>query len=88
MTGFRVLTGGSRVALPRHRTLRATMDWSYGLLAEPERILLRRLAVFAGGWTLEAAEAVCGGDGIPEAEVLDLLAGLVDKSLVVLEWPR
>ena len=84
---LRVLTGGSRVALPRHRTLRATMDWSYGLLAAPERILLRRLAVFVGGWTLEAAEAVCGGDGIPEAEVLDHLAGLVDKSLVVLEWP-
>ena len=84
---FRVLTGGSRVALPRHRTLRATMDWSYGLLAAPERILLRRLAVFVGGWTLEAAEAVCGGDGIPEAEVLDHLAGLVDKSLVILEWP-
>ena len=83
---FRVLTGGSRVALPRHRTLRATLDWSYGLLAEPERILLRRLAVFVGGWTLEAAEAVCGGDGIPEAEVLDHLAGLVDKSLVILEW--
>jgi predicted ATPase/DNA-binding XRE family transcriptional regulator len=83
---LRVLTGGSRIALPRHRTLRATLDWSYGLLAEPERILLRRLAVFAGGWTLEAAEAVCGGDGLPEAEVLDRLASLVDKSLVNLEW--
>ena len=83
---LRVLTGGSRIALPRHRTLRATLDWSYGLLAEPERILLRRLAVFAGGWTLEAAEAVCGGDGLPEAEVLDHLASLVDKSLVILEW--
>ena len=83
---FRVLTGGSRIALPRHRTLRATMDWSYSLLAEPERILLRRLAVFVGGWTLEAAEAVCGRDGIPEEEILDHLAGLVDKSLVILEW--
>ncbi len=84
---LRVLTGGSRIALPRHRTLRATLDWSYGLLAEPERILLRRLAVFAGGWTLEAAEVVCGGDGLPEAGVLDHLAGLVDKSLVTLELP-
>ena len=84
---FRVLTGGSRVALPRHRTLRATIDWSYGLLSEPERVLLRRLAVFTGGWTLEAAEAVCSGDGVPEGEVLDLLAHLVDKSLVILEWP-
>jgi predicted ATPase/class 3 adenylate cyclase len=82
---FRVLTGGSRVALPRHRTLRAAMDWSYGLLEEPERVLLRRLAVFAGGWTLETAETACGGDGIPEAEVLDTLAGLVDKSLVILD---
>jgi non-specific serine/threonine protein kinase len=85
---LRVLTGGSRVALPRHRTLRATLDWSYGLLAEPERILLRRLAVFVGGWTLEAAEAICGGDSLPEAEVLDYLASLVDKSLVILEWPN
>ena len=84
---FRVLTGGSRVALPRHRTLRATIDWSYGLLAEPERVLLRRLAVFTGGWTLEAAEAVCSGEDVPEGEVLDLLAHLVDKSLVILEWP-
>jgi predicted ATPase/DNA-binding XRE family transcriptional regulator len=84
---FRVLTGGSRVALPRHRTLRATIDWSYGLLAEPERALLRRLAVFTGGWTLEAAEAVCNGEGVAEGEVLDLLAHLVDKSLVILEFP-
>ena len=84
---LRVLTGGSRTALPRHRTLRATLDWSYGLLPEPERVLLRRLAVFMGGWTLEAAEAVCGGDGTPESEVLDHLAGLVDKSLVTLELP-
>jgi predicted ATPase/transcriptional regulator with XRE-family HTH domain len=84
---FRVLTGGSRLALPRHRTLRATIDWSYGLLTEAERDLLRRLAVFAGGWTLEAAEAVCSGDGVAEDEVLDLLARLVDKSLVILEFP-
>jgi len=62
--GFSMLTGGSRTALPRQQTLRATLDWSYDLLDEPERVLLRRLAVFAGGWTLEAAEAVAAGDGI------------------------
>src|SRR5205085_4041472 len=59
---FRLLTGGSRTALPRQQTLRALIDWSYDLLAEQERTLLRRLGVFAGGWTLEAAEAVCGDD--------------------------
>src|SRR4029077_21077644 len=69
---FRLLTGGSRTALPRQRTLRALIDWSYDLLSEPERSLLRRLSVFAGGWTLEAAEAVCAGDGVEEWEVLDL----------------
>src|SRR5262249_30806960 len=58
-----LLASGSRTALPRHQTLRASMDWSYGLLSEPERCLLRRLSVFAGGWTLEAAEAVCSDDG-------------------------
>ncbi len=57
---FRLLTGGSRAALPRHQTLRALIDWSYRLLSEPERILLRRLSAFAGGWTLQAAERVCG----------------------------
>ena len=61
------------------------MDWSYALLAEPERVLLRRLAIFAAGWSLEAAEAVCGGTGL-EGEILDLLAELVDKSLVVAGW--
>jgi non-specific serine/threonine protein kinase len=79
---FRFLTGGSRGALPRQQTLRATLDWSYALLAEPERALFRRLAVFAGGFSLEAAEAVgapAGGD------TLDLLTQLVDKSLVVAE---
>lgn len=60
---FRLLTGGSRTALPRQRTLRGAIDWSYDLLSEPERQLLRRLSVFAGGWTLEAAEAVCAGEG-------------------------
>jgi len=80
---FRLLTGGSRSALPRQQTLRAAMDWSYDLLSEPERILLRRLSVFAGGWTLEAAEAVCSTDLIQPADVLDLLGRLVDKSLVL-----
>jgi predicted ATPase/DNA-binding SARP family transcriptional activator len=75
---FRLLTGGARTALPRYRTLRGTMDWSYDLLTEPEQILLRRLAVFRGGFTLSAVETVCEGD-------LDLLAQLVDKSLVAVE---
>ena len=82
---FHLLTGGGTLALPRHQTLRATLDWSHDLLSESERALLRRLAVFAGGWTLEAAEAVCGL--VDERDqVLDAMAGLVDKSLVVLEW--
>jgi non-specific serine/threonine protein kinase len=80
---FHLLTGGSRTTLPRQQTLRATMDWSYDLLPEDERTLLRRLAVFAGGWTLDAAEAVCGAGGIEPAEVLDLLTRLLDKSLVM-----
>lgn len=80
---FRLLTGGSRTALPRQQTLRALIDWSYNLLSEPEKILFRRLAVFAGGWTLEAAESVCSGVGIAPEDVLDLMAHLVDKSLVV-----
>ena len=84
---FRLLTGGSRTVLPRHQTLRALIDWSYRLLTEPERIVLRRLAVFAGGWTLEASEAVCAGDGIDAQDMLDVLTRLVDKSLVVLD-PR
>jgi predicted ATPase/class 3 adenylate cyclase len=79
---FRLLTGGSRTALPRQQTLRALIDWSYDLLSEAERTLLRRLSVFAGGWTLEAAEAVCAGEEIEEREVLDLLGHLVDKSLI------
>lgn len=79
---FRLLTGGARTALPRQQTLRATIDWSYDLLNEAERTLLRRLSVFAGGWTLEAAESVCAGDGVDESEVLDLLSRLTDKSLV------
>ncbi|HKV44222.1 MAG TPA: AAA family ATPase, partial [bacterium] len=82
---FALLTQGERAALPRHRTLRAAMDWSYHLLPEAERALLRRLAVFAGGWTLEAAEAVCATDGAVGFYVLDLLTQLVLKSLVLID---
>jgi predicted ATPase/DNA-binding SARP family transcriptional activator len=89
---FRLLTGGSRTALPRQQTLRALMDWSYNLLSEPERTLLRRLSVFAGGWTLEAAEAIGATeddvDVIHSDDVLDLLTQLVNKSLVIVERPR
>src|SRR5215207_1662958 len=80
---FGLLTGGSRTALPRQRTLRATIDWSHELLSEKEQVLFRRLSVFAGGFTLEAAEAVCGGEDLERGEVLDLLTSLVDKSLVL-----
>jgi predicted ATPase/class 3 adenylate cyclase len=80
---FRLLAVGSRTALPRQQTLRALIDWSYDLLSEPERVLMQRLSVFMGGWTLAAAEAVAMGDGIEAHEVLDLLTALVDKSLVI-----
>jgi predicted ATPase/class 3 adenylate cyclase/Tfp pilus assembly protein PilF len=82
---FRLLTGGSRTALPRQQTLRAMMDWSYELLNEHERTLFRRLAAFAGGVTLEAAEAVCADEQIPSHQILDLLTNLVSKSLVIFE---
>jgi len=82
---FRLLTGGSRTALPRQQTLRALIDWSYDLLDDNQKVLLRRLSVFAGGWSLSAAEAVCAGGEVQEWEVLDLLAALVDKSLVTVE---
>ena len=80
-----LLVGGNRTAEPRQQTLRATLDWSHELLSEPERKLFGRLSVFAGGWTLEAAEEVCSGDGMERDGVLDLLSNLVDKSLVVAE---
>jgi predicted ATPase len=80
---FRLLGQGSRAPLERHQTLQAVIDWSYQLLSDDERTLLRRLSVFAGNWTLEAAEAICVGDGLQESEVLDLMARLIDKSLVV-----
>ena len=82
---FNILTGGSRTALPRQQTLRALIDWSYDLLAPAERTVLARLAIFVGGWTLRAAETVCALEAIGEEDVLDHLASLVDKSLVVAE---
>jgi predicted ATPase/class 3 adenylate cyclase len=82
---FRLLTGGNRMGLPRHQTLTALIDWSYDLLSEPERILLRRLSVFQGGCTLEAVETVCTATLLESWEALDLLFRLVDKSLVVYE---
>lgn len=88
---FRLLTGGSRTALPRQQTLRALVDWSYDLLSAREVTLFRRLGVFAGGWTLAAAEEVTSDEGAPSVggidanEVLDLLSGLIDKSLVVVD---
>lgn len=82
---FTLLTGGSSADLPRHQTLRALLDWSYALLNNKEKALLCRLSVFAGGWTLEAAEAVGVGTNVEDSEILDLMTSLVDKSLVVAE---
>ena len=82
---FRLLTGGSRTALPRQQTLRSLIDWSYDLLHELDKLLLQRLSVFAGGWTLAAAEQVCAGEGVADGEILDLLTSLSDKSLVAAE---
>jgi predicted ATPase/DNA-binding SARP family transcriptional activator/DNA-binding CsgD family transcriptional regulator len=82
---LRLLTAGSRTASPRQRTLRGTLDWSYALLSEPERRLFCRLSVFAGGWPLEAAEAVGAEVDTEKGDILDLLSRLVDKSLVVAE---
>jgi predicted ATPase len=80
-----LLTAGSRTAAARHRTLRATLQWSHGLLDEQEQELFRRLSMFAGGWDLEAAEAVGAAEPAEAGRVLDLLSGLVEKSLVVAE---
>ena len=82
---LRLLASGTHSVLPRHRTLRAAIDWSYQLLDEPERILLRRLALFVGSWTLDGAERIVTGDGIGAAEVLDLLTSLIEKSLIIAE---
>jgi tetratricopeptide (TPR) repeat protein len=81
---FRLLTGGSRAVLPRQRTLRAVVDWSWDLLSEPERAAARRLAVFTAGITPDSAVAVCAGPDVDADDVLDLLAALVDRSLLVL----
>jgi predicted ATPase/DNA-binding winged helix-turn-helix (wHTH) protein len=80
---FALLTDGSHAALSRHRTLRSMLDWSYDLLTEREQAMLRRVAVFAGGWTLAAAEQVCAGDGIEASDVIEQLTSLIDKSLVM-----
>jgi len=82
---FKLLSGGSRTAQPRHQTLRALIGWSYDLLSEGERSLLRQSAIFRGAWTLEAAESICIDERFADRDVLDLLAALVDKSLVVVE---
>ena len=82
---FRLLTSSDRMASPRQQTLRALLDWSYELLTQAEKSMMRTLSVFAGGWTLEAAERVCDGDALEQDEVLDLIASLCDKSLVVVE---
>ena len=79
---FQLLTGGPRTALPRHQTLAATVEWSHGLLSPEERALFRRLSVFSGGFSLDAAEAVCSDEGSHEPVALDLLGQLVDKSLI------
>lgn len=85
---FQLLTVGSRTAPPRQQTLLSTLDWSYTLLSEKEQKVLQRLSVFAGSVTLEAAEAVCAGEGVETAEVLDMLFQLVNKSLVISDQPE
>jgi predicted ATPase/DNA-binding SARP family transcriptional activator len=80
---FRLLTGGSRTALPRHRTLRSVIDWSWELLTDAERMVLRRLSAFSGGASLEAAERVCAGEAVEAGQVLELMTALTEKSLVV-----
>jgi predicted ATPase/DNA-binding CsgD family transcriptional regulator len=82
---LRLLVDGSRTAPARHQTLQAAIDWSYGLLSEPERLLLDRLSVFAGGFGADSVQAIVAGDDLAKADVLDLLGGLVEKSLVVAE---
>src|SRR6202011_4088486 len=80
---FKLLTGGSRSAVPRQKTLSALIDWSYDLLTSQEQTLFNCLGIFAGGFSLDAGAAVCAGEGIHEVDILDLLSSLTDKSLVV-----
>lgn len=82
---FRLLTGGTRSALPRHQTLQALIDWSYNLLTPPEKTLLQRLSVFSGSWDLEAAEQVAAGSRIVPGDVVDLMGQLVEKSLILVD---
>jgi predicted ATPase len=82
---FALLTDGSPTALPRHRTLRSMIDWSYDLLTDVEQTMLRRVSVFAGGWTLATAEDACSGDGVERSNTIDLLASLADKNLIGIE---
>lgn len=83
---FRLLTGGDRTALPRQQTMRAAIDWSYDLLSEEERTIFRRLAIFQGGWTLEAASDICSDDLLDEFKIFDIISSLVNKSLVMVEF--
>ena len=85
---FNLLTGGSRTALPRQQTIRASIEWSWNLLTDPEKILLRRLSVFAAGWALGSAESVCNGNGVDSSHVLGLLTQLVKKSLVIVSQDK
>jgi predicted ATPase/class 3 adenylate cyclase/DNA-binding CsgD family transcriptional regulator len=85
---FRLLTGGARTAVRRQQTLRASVDWSHALLSEPERVLFRRLAVFFGGFDLDAVQAIAGSSDMPRYQVIDMLTLLVDKSLVVADESR
>jgi non-specific serine/threonine protein kinase len=82
---FLLLKGGLRTAVPRQQTLRSMIDWSHSLLSESEQILFQRLSVFAGGWTLEAAEEICSGNGLELVGILDLSAHLLEKSLAVMD---
>src|SRR5262249_46268096 len=82
---FQFLEGGDWTVAPRHQTLRAMMDWSYELLLPPERVLLRRLSISVGNWTLPATERICSGEGLEQTEIERLLSGLIASSLVVSE---
>lgn len=82
---FRLLTGGSRTALPRQQSLHALIDWSYNLMSESERILFRRLSIFAGGWTFDAMQAICASNEIAAIDLVELLSHLIDKSVVIAE---